>query len=77
MIELKSLFQLQPALAIKYFRNKKNVTSWDWYEIWQDAHKKSFTVAKAMNTKVLNDIRDALYKSLSEGKTFHEFQKNL
>lgn len=77
MIELKSLFKLQPALAIKYFRNKKNVTSWDWYEIWQDAHKKSFTVAKAMNTKVLNDIRDALDKSLSEGKTFHEFQKDL
>lgn len=77
MIELKSLFKLQPALAIKYFRNKKNVTSWDWYEIWQDAHKKSFTVAKAMNTKVLNDIRDALDKSLAEGKTFHEFQKDL
>ena len=30
-----------------------------------------------MNTKVLNDIRDALDKSLSEGKTFHEFQKDL
>lgn len=77
MVQLKSLFKLQPALAIKYFRNKKNVTSWDWYEIWQDAHKKSFTVAKAMNTKVLNDIREALDKSLSEGKTFHEFQKDL
>lgn len=77
MIELKSLFKLQPALAIKYFRNKKSVTSWDWYEIWQDAHKKSFTIAKAMNTKVLNDIRDALDKSLAEGKTFHEFQKDL
>ena len=60
MIELKSLFKLQPALAIKYFRNKKNVTSWDWYEIWQDAHKKSFTVAKVMREDILKDIQKVL-----------------
>ncbi len=77
MIELKGLFKLAPALAIKYFKKKENAYSWDWYEIWQDAHKKSFTVAKVMREDILKDIRSSLDKALSEGKTFHEFQKEL
>lgn len=77
MTSLKGLFKLAPALAIKYFKNKKNVATWDWYELWQDAHKKSFTVAKAMNEKVLKDIREALEKALVEGKTFQDFKKEL
>lgn len=77
MIKLKSLFKLPPALAIKYFKNKNNKFSWDWYELWQDAHKKSFTVAKVMREDVLNDIRSSLDKALSEGKTFREFAKEL
>lgn len=48
MIELKGLFKLAPAKAIKYFRNKNNALSLDCYEIWQDVHKKSFTFAKVM-----------------------------
>ena len=77
MIQLKSLFKLAPAMAIKYFRKKNNKFSWDWYELWQDAHKKSFTVAKAMREDILKDIRSALEKALTEGKTFREFSKNL
>ena len=77
MIQLKSLFKLSPALAIKYFKNKNNKISWDWYEIWQEAHEKSFTVAKAMRKDILKDIRSSLEKALSEGKTFREFQKEL
>lgn len=77
MIQLKSLFKLAPAMAIKYFRKKNNKFSWDWYELWQDAHKKSFTVAKAMREDILKDIRSALEKALTEGKTFREFSKEL
>ncbi|MCD7779721.1 MAG: minor capsid protein [Candidatus Gastranaerophilales bacterium] len=77
MAEFKGLFKLAPAQAIKYFKNKNNALSWDWYEIWQDAHKKSFTVAKVMREDILEDIRSAVDKALSEGKTFQEFQKEL
>lgn len=76
-MELKAIFKLAPSQAIKYFRKKGNAYSWDWYDLWQDAHKKSFTVAKVMNEKILNDIRSAVDKALAEGKTFHEFQKEL
>ena len=77
MVELKSLFKLAPALAIKYFKKKSNTFTWDWYELWQDAHKKSFTVAKVMREDILKDIRSALDKALEEGKTFQSFQKEL
>lgn len=77
MIELKGLFKLAPAKAIKYFKNKGNTLTWDWYDIWQDAHKKTFTVAKVMREDILKDIRSAVDKALSEGKTFHEFKKEL
>ncbi|MBQ9246461.1 minor capsid protein [bacterium] len=77
MVKLNSLFKLSPAFAIKYFRNKKNKLTWDWYDIWQDAHKTSFTVAKVMREDILNDIKTSLDKALSEGKTFQEFQKEL
>ncbi len=77
MVQLKGLFKLTPSIAIKYFRNKKNTNTWDWYELWQKVHRKSFTVAKVVNDKVLTDIREALDSALSEGKTFHEFQKEL
>lgn len=77
MVQLKGLFKLSPALAIKYFRKKGNKLTWDWYELWQDAHKRTFTVAKVMREDILNDIRSALDKALSEGKTFKEFSKEL
>ena len=77
MVQLKGLFKLAPSLAIKYFKNKNNKFSWDWFELWQDAHKKSFTVAKVMREDILKDIRSALDKALSEGKTFKEFSKEL
>ena len=77
MVKLKGLFKLSPAMAIKYFRKKGNKLTWDWYEIWQDAHKKTFTVAKVMRKDILKDIRSSLDKALSEGKTFREFQKEL
>lgn len=77
MPDLKALFKLPPALAIKYFKNKKNQTSWNWYDIWQDSHKKSFTVAKAMNKHILQDIRTAVDKALEDGQTFEQFKKDL
>ena len=77
MPDLKAMFKLPPSMAIKYFKNKNNKLSWDWHEVWQSAHKKSFTVAKLMREDVLQDIKDSLDKSLAEGKTFQQFQKEL
>ncbi len=77
MPQLSGLFRLAPALAIKYFKRKGNAYTWDWYEMWQDAHKKAFTVAKAMREDILKDIRTSVEKALEQGKTFNDFKKEL
>ena len=61
-MDLKGLFKLSPTLAIKYLKKKHNKVSWDWYDIWQEAHNKSFTVAKAMREDILQDIKEAVEK---------------
>jgi hypothetical protein len=66
-----------PKEAINYFNNKVSVPGFDYRDIWKDEHAHSFTVAKAMQLDVLDSIRGALSKALSEGQTMRDFSKNL
>jgi SPP1 gp7 family putative phage head morphogenesis protein len=68
---------LPPEKAIEFFKSKGYTFSWDWYDIWQEAHAKAFTVAKAMRMDILQDIRDMVQKALDEGITFAQFRKEL
>lgn len=76
-IDLKYLINLPPEKVLDFFRNKKSELSWDWYETWQEAHQKSFTVAKAMRQDILKTIKESIDKAIKEGQTFHEFKKEL
>ncbi len=75
--DLKYLINLSPEKAVEYLKNKGYQFSWDWYEIWQDSHKRSFTVAKAMREDILSAIREMTEKSLKEGLTLEQFKKEL
>ena len=44
--ELKSIFNMPPEKVIDFFENKGLKTSYDWHEVYADAHAKAFTVAK-------------------------------
>jgi len=74
---LLDAFNLPPAEAIEFFRRKGYTISFDWWETWQEAHARAFTVAKAMRLDILRDIREAVDQALAEGKTFREFKKEL
>lgn len=76
-INLNFAFKLPPKEAIKYFQSKGNAPSWNWYEVWQEAHAKVFTVAKVTRLDILTSIRDMVQKALNEGITFQQFQKEL
>lgn len=76
-IDLLYAFGLPPEEAVKYFASKGYTFSWDWWEIWQEAHDKAFTVAKVMRMDILQDIRDMIDKALNEGITFEQFRKEL
>ena len=75
--DLKYLISLPPERAIKYLKDKGYKFSWNWEEIWQDAHKKSFTVAKVMRKDILDDIREVVEKSMNDGLTLQQFKKEL
>ena len=68
-VDLAYCMTLPPKEAVAYLTSKGYTISWDWEEVWQDAHAKAFTVAKATRLDILQDIRDAVEKALKEGKT--------
>ncbi|MEO7958421.1 MAG: phage minor head protein [Fibrobacteria bacterium] len=76
-LDLGFAIGLEPQKAVDYMRAKGMDFSFDWYDVWQEAHVKAFTVAKAMQADVLQDIRTMVEKALSEGITLHEFRKDL
>ena len=69
--------RLPPSRAIDYFRQKGFAITFNWWEMWEDAHSKAFTVAKATRLDILETIRNALDKALAEGQTEAQFIKEL
>lgn len=76
-VDLSAVFGLPPDKAIEYFQSKGYAITWNWRDLWQESQAKSFTVAKVLNTDILNDIRGALDDALNNGTTLHDFKKNL
>lgn len=76
-VDLGYAFNLPPEEAVAYFEIKGYQLSWDWYETWQEANARAFTVAKAMQEDILEDIRTAVTDALKNGTTFHQFKKDL
>lgn len=76
-IDLAYCMKLPPKEAVAYLTSKGYAISWNWDEVWQDAHAKAFTVTKATRLDILQDIREAVDKTLKEGKTLAWFEKEL
>ncbi len=76
-VNLSHAFGLAPKDAIAYFEAKGFKISWNWWETWQEAHAKAFTVAKAAKMDVLEAIREELALALKNGTTRHDFIKTL
>lgn len=74
---LRVAFNLPPEKAQAYLRKKGYAFSWNWHDVWQEAHAKAFTVAKAMRIDILESIRQMCQKAIDEGITFDKFQRSL
>lgn len=62
--------------AIAFFRRKVSITTERWDELWQEMHDRAFTVAGAMQADLLDDLRGAVEKAISEGTTLADFRKD-
>lgn len=61
--------------AIAFFRDKLNLTSTGWTDVWQKANAKAFTVAGASTQALVEDFRREIEKALEDGTTLQEFRQ--
>lgn len=76
-MDIKLAFNLTPEEIVNYYKRKGYKFSWNWQDVWQEAHTKAFTVAKAMQLDILSDLRNEVEKSIKEGISFQQFKENL
>lgn len=66
-----------PEEAIAFFRAKGFRIGFNWQDVFRQEHVRAFTVAKAMSRDLLEDIRAAVDRAISEGTTLATFRKDL
>jgi len=66
-----------PPEASRFLKNKALKPSFAWEDVEPEEHAVAFTVAKAMQLDVLEDIRAEVQRALDEGRTLEQFRKDL
>lgn len=74
MTETASAFDLPFDEAIAYLRQKANVPTRSWRDVWGAAHSHSFMVAGAASDALVSDFRSEIDKALADGTTLAEFR---
>ncbi len=62
--------------AISFFRQKINIPTRAWTDLWEGMHSRAFVVAGAMKEELIADLRGAVDKALAEGTTLAAFRKD-
>lgn len=68
---------LPPQEAVDYFRQKGWRIGFNHQDVWRQEHQAAFTVAKAMQLDLLQDIRAAVDAGIAQGTTFATFLAEL
>lgn len=71
-----AVFNLPFEEQITFFRNKLNVPTHRWDDLWEAQHAKGFMVAGAYKADLLADFRDAVDKAIARGTTLEEFRRD-
>ena len=66
-----------PREALRYIQNKRLSPGFSYRDIWNEEHATNFTVAKAMQLDLLQDLKTAVEAAIAEGQTLEQFRKNL
>lgn len=74
--EARGVFDLSFQEQIRFFRNKLNLPTEAWDDIWQAAHDRAFVVAGAMKADLLQDLREAVTKAIEKGTTLETFRRD-
>lgn len=74
---LKYLLTLPPEQIVQWYKSKGYTFSWNWKDVWQDTHSRSFTVAKVMKLDILQELKDEVDKIFTKGITYDQFKRDL
>ena len=61
--------------AEAYFRQKLNLPTRRWDELWQGQHARAFVAAGVTREAVLTDLREAVDAAISKGETLEDFRR--
>lgn len=63
--EFAKMMQLTPEAAVRYMQGRDQMhVTYGWQEMWQGAHASAFTVSRLAQADVLNDLYQALVRSV-------------
>lgn len=62
--------------AIRFFRDKANVTTKHWHDVYAAANARAFMVAGAATDALVEDFRQAIDKAIADGTTLNQFRKD-
>lgn len=74
--ELLNIFKLPFAEQEKFFKEKLNIPTLVWDDLWKAQHAKGFMVAGAYKADLLSDFREAVDKAIEQGTTLETFRKD-
>lgn len=66
-----------PPEAVSYLEGKGFKKSFHWQDVWGEEHAHNYTVAKAMEMDVLQALKDATDRAVTEGVPLAQFTKEL
>lgn len=76
-LELSAALHMPPNDAIAFFKSKGYAFTFNWQQLWQEAHARAFTVADVTRADILRDIRNAIQDALGQGQTQKWFRQQL
>jgi SPP1 gp7 family putative phage head morphogenesis protein len=68
-------FAVAPAEAVEFLRQKLNVPTARWTDVWQSMHDRAFMVAGAADEALVEDFHQAVLKAISQGWTLDQFRE--
>lgn len=76
--EFARAFRLTPEEAVDYLKGRARVrVTYDWHELWQDEHARTFTVSRLTRADLLEAIRQRIEASVNGDLTRRDFLRDV
>jgi len=62
--------------AIDYYKQKVDLPTRTWTDLWQGMHARAFVVAGAVEADLVADFHNAVTRAIAEGRTLNDFRKD-